>query len=58
MLSQYLDQTLVFCFSSTIQTNESLRMNSEEVDKENVGGGVRAIPFSLGKSSNVETFEE
>jgi hypothetical protein len=33
-------------------------MNSEEVDKENVGGGVRAIPFSLGKSSNVETFEE
>jgi hypothetical protein len=39
-------------------SNESLRMNSEEVEQLEVGDGVTTIPFSLGKSSNVETFEE
>jgi hypothetical protein len=33
-------------------------MNSKEVDQFDVGDGMRAIPFSLGKNSNVETFEE
>jgi hypothetical protein len=33
-------------------------MNSEEVEELEIGGGMRAIPLSLGKSWNVETFEE
>jgi hypothetical protein len=33
-------------------------MNSEEAEELEIGGGMRAIPLSLGKSSNVETFEE
>jgi hypothetical protein len=33
-------------------------MNSEEVEELEIGGGTRAIPLSLGKSWNVETFEE
>jgi hypothetical protein len=33
-------------------------MNSKEVEELEIGGGTRAIPLSLGKSSNVETFEE
>ena len=45
-------------FFPIIQTNESLRMNSKEVDNFDVGGGVRSIPFTLGKSSNVSTFKE
>jgi hypothetical protein len=32
-------------------------MSSEEVDQFEDKGGVRAIPFNLGKSSNVETFD-
>jgi hypothetical protein len=34
-----------------------LRLNLEEKDQLKVGSGVRAIPFNLGKNSNVETFE-
>jgi hypothetical protein len=33
-------------------------MNFEEVEELEIGGGTRAIPLSLGKTSNVETFEE
>jgi hypothetical protein len=33
-------------------------MNFEEVDQLELGGGMKAISFSLGKTSNVETFEE
>jgi hypothetical protein len=33
-------------------------MNAEEVEELETGGGMRAIPLSLDKNSNVETFEE
>jgi hypothetical protein len=33
-------------------------MNSEEVEELEIGSGTKAIPLSLDKSSNVETFEE
>jgi hypothetical protein len=58
MSSKHLGQRPVCCFSLAILTNESLRINSEEVEDLEIEGGVRAIPLSLGKSSNVETFEE
>jgi hypothetical protein len=57
MSSKHLGQRLVCFFSSAILTNESLRINSEEVEDLKIGG-VRAIPLSLDKSSDVETFEE
>jgi hypothetical protein len=53
-----LRPNLVCCFSSTILTKESLKMNSEEVEELEIGSGTKAIPLSLDKSSNVETFEE
>ena len=56
MSSKHLGHRPVCCFFSAILTNESLRINSKGVEDLEIGGGVRAIPLSLGKSSNVETF--